>query len=157
MAAAVQQRIVRASELWTEMTRVRRHRFRKLILLVLADIDGGAHSLAEIDFARLCRRAGLPAPSRQRVRTDSMGRRRYLDVAWDQFRLVVEIDGMFHMELARWMDDSFRGNEISLDDWVLLRFPAVVLRTDPERVLAQVRHGLINAGWRPPASSRLAS
>ena len=74
-----------------------------------------------------------------------------------QFRLVVEIDGMFHMELARWTDDSFRGNEISLGDRVLLRFPALVLRTDPERVLAQVRQGLINAGWRPPASSWLAS
>jgi hypothetical protein len=139
------------------MARVRRHRFRKLILLVLADIDGGAHSLAEIDFARLCRRAGLPAPSRQRVRTDATGRRRYLDVAWDQFGLVVEIDGMFHMELARWTDDSFRGNEISLDGRVLLRFPALVLRIDPERVLAQVRQGLINAGWRPQASGWLAS
>jgi hypothetical protein len=148
---------VRVSELWTEMARVRRHRYRKLILLVLADIDGGAHSLAEIDFVRLCRSAGLPAPSRQRVRTDSTGRRRYLDVAWDQYRLVVEIDGMFHMELARWTDDSFRGNEISLDDRVLLRFPALVLRTDPLRVLAQVRQGLINAGWRPQASSWLAS
>ena len=98
---------------------------------------------------RLCRRAGLPAPSRQRVRTDSTGRRRYLDVAWDQFRLVVEIDGMFHTELARWMDDSLRGNEITLGDRVLLRFPALLLRTDPERVLAQVRQALINAGWRP--------
>ena len=127
------------------------------MLLVLADIEGGAESLAEIDFASLCRGAGLPAPSRQRVRTDSTGRRRYLDVAWDQFRLVVEIDGMFHMELARWMDDSFRGNEISLDGRVLLRFPALVLRTDPERVLTQVRQGLISAGWQPPASSRLAS
>lgn len=159
LAAAVQQRLVRLGELSIEMARVRRHRFRKLILLVLADIDGGAHSLAEIDFARLCRKAGLPAPSRQRVRIDSQGRRRYLDVEWDQFRLVVEIDGMFHMEVARWVDDSLRGNDISLDGRVLLRFPAVVLRTDPERVLAQVRRGLIKAGWRPPssASSRQAS
>lgn len=157
LAAAVQQRLIRLGELSIEMARVRRHRFRKLILLVLADIDGGAHSLAEIDFARLCRNAGLPAPSRQRVRIDSTGRRRYLDVEWDQFRLVVEIDGMFHMELARWMDDSLRGNDISLDGRVLLRFPALVLRTDPDRVLAQVRQGLSRAGWEPSAPTRQAS
>lgn len=152
LAAAVQQRLVRVLELRTEMARVRRHRFRKLILLVLSDIAGGAHSLAEIDFARLCRVAGLPPPSRQVIRVDSTGRRRYLDVEWDAFGLVVEIDGMLHMQAARWMDDSFRGNDLSLGDRVLLRFPALALRLYPERVLAQVRQGLLNAGWEPSAA-----
>ena len=149
LAAAVQQRLVRVPELFTEMARVRRHRYRRLILLVLADIAGGAHSLAEIDFARLCRSAGMPAPSRQLARRDSSGRRRYLDVGWDDFGLVVEIDGMLHMQADRWMDDSFRGNDVSLGDRVLLRFPALAVRLYPERVLAQVRQGLLNAGWQP--------
>jgi hypothetical protein len=158
LAAAVQQRLVRVGELWVEMARVRRHRFRKLILLVLADIEGGAHSLAEIDFASLCRSAGLPEPSRQTIRTDAAGRRRYLDVEWDEFGLVVEIDGMLHMKLSQWMDDSFRGNDVSLGDRVLLRFPALALRLEPDRVLAQVRRGLVNAGWQPGrARARRAS
>ena len=46
----------------------------------------------KFDFARLCRSRGLPEPSRQVVR-QTPGGRIYLDVAWDGYDLVVEIDG----------------------------------------------------------------
>jgi len=154
LAAAVQQRLVQVSQLSAQMLRVRRHRHRKLILLVLADIGGGAQSLAEIDFAHLCRAAGLPVPTRQRVRRDRAGRRRYLDVEWEEFALVVEIDGMLHMQVGRWIDDAFRGNDVTLDRRVVLRFPALAVRLHGDRVLDQVRLGLLNAGWQPSGERR---
>ena len=64
---------------------------------VVADLTDGAHSLGELDFARLCRERGLPEPSRQAVRRGPRGTI-YLDVRWDHLRLVVEIDGAQHTQ-----------------------------------------------------------
>ena len=102
-------------------------RHRATMRRALADIAGGADSLAEIDFARLCRSVGLPEPSRQVRRRDASGRWRYLDVEWrmPRGRLVVEIDGIGHMERERWYDDLLRDAEIGTDRrTVRLRLPA---------------------------------
>ncbi|GAA3646315.1 hypothetical protein GCM10022237_02270 [Nocardioides ginsengisoli] len=66
-------------------------RFRR----ALAEIAGGAQSAAEIDVRRMCRAAGLAAPSRQRPRRDSSGRLRFTDCEWrlaDGQVLVLEVD-----------------------------------------------------------------
>ena len=57
-------------------------------------------ALSEIDFVRLCRIHGLPAPHQQTVRHDVAGRRRYLDATWrrgDGRLVVVEVDGALHL------------------------------------------------------------
>ena len=43
----------------------------------------GAHALVELDFARLCRARGIPAPTRQAVRHGPRGRI-YLDVGTEE-------------------------------------------------------------------------
>ena len=83
-------------------------RHRHALLTALDDIEQGAHALSEIDFARLCRRNGLPEPTRQSVRPDSSGRVRYLDVEWSTRTgrvLVVEVDGALHLRPTRWWSD----------------------------------------------------
>jgi hypothetical protein len=120
-------------------------RRRKLIIDVLSDIAGGAQAMSELDFLRLVVRPfGLPEPSRQVARRDRQGRRRWIDAAWDGRKVAVEIDGAHHTEdpLQRW-DDMERDIDLMLDGYQTLRFPAWLVRKNPEyvarRILAALR------------------
>lgn len=128
-------------------------RRRRVILRTLDDVEGGSQSIAELDLVRLCRRAGLPVPTRQAARTDRAGRRRWLDAWWPQWRLQVEVDGAAHAEVGSWWADMSRQNEAWIRGERVLRFPAVVLRREPAVVVAQLRAALAAAGWpgSPPA------
>ena len=143
LAAGVQQRLVRVVDLATVTTANQRIRRRKLITATLDDIAGGAEALSELDFTRLVIRGfELPEPSRQRRRQDSTGRNRYLDAVWDKERLVVEIDGAQHMDPAQYWDDMSRDNELTLDGYTVLRFPAWMVRHHPAYVAARIRKAL---------------
>lgn len=140
VAAAVQQRLTTAARLSLELRAAGQVRHRALLFSVLADIGGGSHSLAEIDFYRLCRRAGLPLPRRQVVRQDATGRRRYLDA--DFGNVVVEVDGALHLRPLDWWDDMARQNELVIDGRRVLRFPSLVVLTQTEVVERQLRAAL---------------
>ena len=102
-------------------------RHRRAIDLALADIEQGADALSEIDFVRLCRRFGLPEPTRQAVRMMPDGRRRYLDAEWrlpDGRVVAVEVDGAFHMRMENWIDDQLRQNMVVIGGTRVLRSPA---------------------------------
>ncbi|HST47183.1 hypothetical protein [Jatrophihabitans sp.] len=145
LAAAVQQRLVTPAQLLTALQHARRIRHRVALCQAVHDIAGGAQALSEIDFVRLCRRAGLPMPERQKVRRDSSGRRRYLDAAWrrgDGRLVVVEVDGALHLSPQRWWDDQARQNELSLADALVLRFPSAMIRAEEKLVVAQLRRAL---------------
>jgi hypothetical protein len=143
LAAAVQQRLVRVSDLVTEVDRNPRLRRRQLMRTTLADIEGGAHALSELDFTRLVvRQFQLPEPDRQVARRDGQGRRRWLDVVWERARLVVEIDGAAHVDVVQYWDDMDRANSLTLQNYQILRFPAWVIRYRPEYVAAQIRDRL---------------
>ena len=129
------------------LTRARRHR---LITQTVDDAVGGAHSLAEIDFLDLCRRHRLPEPSRQAVRYDSAGRRRYLDVLFEEWQVQVEIDGGQHMEVRHAWSDMRRQNDLWIAGERILRFPAWAIRSDPDAVAAQLSAALKAAGFPPP-------
>jgi hypothetical protein len=142
LAAVVQQRLVGPAHLRESLERAPRLRHRALLQSALDDIAQGSQALSEIDFIRLCRRAGLPPPQRQTIRRERGGRRRHLDATWrrrDGRLLVVEVDGALHLEQRRWWDDQHRQNEIVLSDAIVLRFPSAVVRTQPEVVAGQIR------------------
>ncbi len=142
LAAGVQQRLVRPGDLMAVTQRfpgIKRHR---LIVSTLADVAGGAQALSELDFCQLTRRFGLPRPDRQVMRLDAAGRRRWLDAYWDASRLVVEVDGLWHMEATAWWADMRRDNELTVSGLRVLRFPAFAVRDQPEMVAAQVRAAL---------------
>jgi hypothetical protein len=146
LAAAVQQRVVRPDEVSAALDRAARIRHRAVLRSAVADIAQGSDALSEIDLVRLCRRAGLPAPTQQAVRRERGGRRRYLDASWrrrDGRLVVVEVDGALHLSPRRWWDDQLRQNEITLGDALVLRFPSVIVRTQPELVAAQLRRALL--------------
>jgi len=146
MAAVVQQRLTTPDAVLGELERAGRIRHRRTMQLALLDVLGGAQSLEEIDFARLCRRAGLAEPSRQERRRDARGKVRFLDVEWrlrGGGRLIVEVDGVGHLEREQWYDDLLRDAELGSDARTLrIRIPAGAARHEPERVLAIVRRHL---------------
>lgn len=142
----IQQRLTpprRLLEAWTALKRRPRQPF---LGQVIRDVCDGAHSLGELDFARLCREHGLPEPSRQVVRRLPSGRV-YLDVAWDDLGLVVEIDGGHHALALSPVDDALRQNEVVLAGEPVLRIPVLGLRLAPGRFMAQVAeaHRLLRA------------
>lgn len=145
LAAGVQQRIVTARQLATVLDSRSSARHHAVLTAAVRDIAQGAQALSEIDFARLCRKAGLPEPTRQRVRIEPGGRRRYLDVEWDLpggAKVVVEVDGALHLVPAKWWDDQLRQNEVVIAGDAVLRFPSAIVRTAPAVVLSQLRRML---------------
>ena len=142
LAAGVQQRLVRPDQLQAALGRRPRLRRHALIAVTLADIAGGAQALSELDFARLARCYGLPAPDRQVMRLDRNGRRRWLDAFWEEAHLAVEVDGLWHMEATAWWADMHRANDLIISGVRVLRFPAFVVRDQPGVVAAQIRAAL---------------
>jgi hypothetical protein len=149
LAAAVQQRLTRVSDLQAVLERRPALHRRGLITLTLRDIAGGAEALSELDFGRLTRRFGLPQPDRQAIRLDAHGRRRWLDAYWDQARLVAEVDGRWHMEALAWWADMRRDNDLTVSGIRVLRFPAFAVRDEPELVAAQLRAALAGPVTQP--------
>lgn len=135
----VQQRLVRPQAVLAAWARVQRSPRRELIRSVVGDVCDGAHSLGELDFAKLCRAYGLPLPRRQSVRTSASGRV-YLDVEWDG--LVVEVDGAHHLAGLNPVDDALRANEVVLDGTPVLRLPVLGLRLQKDAFMTQVRRAI---------------
>ena len=147
IAATFQQRLVDGGDVAAVLRRMPRPRRLSLILATVTDADGGSHTLAELDFVALCRRAGLPTPSRQVRRLDADGRPRYLDAYFEQWGIHVEIDGKHHMAVDQWWQDMDRQNALLSSGLHTLRFPSSVVRSDPEAVVVRLRAALRAAGW----------
>lgn len=146
IAMTVQQRLTTPGPLWDAVESVRRDRRRSLIRSVTRDVLNGSESLGELDFARMCRRAGLPTPDRQVVRIIPGGRA-YLDCRFDRYRVVVEIDGIHHLEPDNWISDALRQNEVTIGSDRVLRIPVIGLRVRGEEFIDQLRRVLVSAGW----------
>jgi hypothetical protein len=148
LAATVQQGLTSVDALSAALDTAGHVRHRKIIRATLLDIAGGADALSEIDLASLCLNFGLPLPTRQAMRTDIRGRRRYRDaewVRWDGRLVVCEVDGQGHLEARRWYDDLMRDAELATQeaDAIRIRLPAAALRTEPRRVEAVLRSVLL--------------
>ncbi len=137
LCLVVQQRLVRPADLLAACDSVGRLRRGAAIRQIVRDVCDGAQSLGKLDFALMCRRSGLPRPSRQAVRTTAAGRV-YLDVAWDDLGLVVEIDGGHHGLALNPVDDAVRQNELVISGSRVLRIPVVGLRIAADTFMDQV-------------------
>lgn len=144
LVMAVQQRLTTGPAIARALQRVRRDRRRALLALVVRDVTDGVQALGELDFAALCRERGLPEPDRQVLRHGPRGRA-YLDVYWDAFGLVVEIEGLHHGNAETQIDDALRQNALSTLGKAWLRIPVLGLRIAPDEFLDQVAGHLTSA------------
>jgi very-short-patch-repair endonuclease len=151
LAMTVQQRLSSIADLAMAFAAIRRHRRRTFIRDVLMDVAGGAESMGELDFAGECRRRGLPEPSRQvRRRLRSGGA--FLDAYWEEYGVVVEIEGAHHVRLDIALADSLRQNELTIANDRVLRIPLLALRVAPDQVFEQVERLLRRCGWGASAA-----
>lgn len=107
-------------------------------------------TLGELDLARECRRRGLPEPNRQVIRQGRRGRV-YLDAYFDEFGVIVEIEGAHHDGVLNAVDDALRQNDLVEGDDDFLRIPVIGFRTQPEAFMAQLETKLARKGWRRPS------
>ena len=152
MTMTVQQGLAGAADIAEEMLRVRRDKRRLFLHTVLLDLLGGVRSLSELEFACECRRRGIPEPTRQVVRRTALGRY-VLDVVWEEWGVVVEIDGIQHTWADQVVGDALRQNEVTLGHAVVLRVPLLGLRVTPEPFFDQIIAALTYAGCPFPGAA----
>ena len=70
----------------------------------------------------------------------------YLDVCWEQWGVVVEIDGIQHEWATTVVADALRHNAIALDRSIVLRLPLLGLRVAPDEFFAQITAALVARG-----------
>ena len=148
---AAQQGLTTPAALYEAFADIRRDRRRRFIAGVLADIAGGVQSLGELDFARLCRDRGIPPPDRQ-VRRQLPSGRAFVDVYWDRYHLVVEIEGIHHLLPGITIADSVRQNWLTIDHQVVLRIPVLGLRIAADQFMEQLEAALRDRGWQATAA-----
>jgi very-short-patch-repair endonuclease len=152
LTMTVQQGMATPEQLGLEMLRVRRDRRRLFINAVILDLLGGVRSLGELDVARELRRRGLPEPTRQVLRKGRNGNY-YLDLIWDDWGVVVEIDGIHHSWAQNIVADALRQNDVTLGRATVLRLPLLGLRIAADEFFDQIGQALADAGWAPPVST----
>jgi len=142
LAAAVQQRLTSPDLLLGWIDRLRPLRGAPRFRIALAEIAGGAQSVAEIDVKRMCKTFGLRPPDRQTKRRDVTGRLRFTDCEWrlpGGHVLALEVDGSFHMETEHWEDDLARQRRIARPGRTVVRCSAREVRDEPELVARDLR------------------
>jgi very-short-patch-repair endonuclease len=147
----VQQGLCSPAQLAEALERVRRHRFRRALWLAVSDIADGARSIGELDVGRGLARRGLPAPSRQVRRTRADGTV-YLDLAWEEYALSMEVDGAQHDLPWMRLSDTVRDLRTLADGVEVMRIPLLAWRLDEERVLDAVEAVFRARGWLPTAA-----
>lgn len=139
ITSSVQQRLVTPDELRAELNSRRRVRNAPHIRHALAALADGATTTSEATFLRECRRRGLPRPRMQVHRRGPSGHR----VVDAEFRLpggrllMVEIDGVGHMEVDSWQADIVRHNDlVALTGALILRVTSWQIEHDPDPFFA---------------------
>jgi very-short-patch-repair endonuclease len=145
LTMVVQQGVAPADRIGQALLLVKRDRRLTFVIDVVTDLLGGVRSLAELDFARECRRRGLPEPTRQVVRRGRDGRY-YLDVVWEEWGVVVEVDGIHHALAQEVVADALRHNDVTLDNLTVLRLPVLGLRVAADDFFDQIEQALVDAG-----------
>ncbi len=145
--AGLQQRLTTASRVRETLASRGPMPRGALIRESLADAEGGIESLPERDFARVLRRARLPAPSLQ-VAERVAGRKYRLDAVFEPWGIRVEIDGAHHRDLVQSDADLRRQNELAIGGRPLMRFSSYQVRHEPDTVVGAIRRALLAAGWR---------
>jgi hypothetical protein len=150
---ACQQRLTTPSKLAARAAARHRLRWRSLLEGLLLDVSDGVASPLERYYARNVERAhGLPHGERNHAE-GSAGRRRYRDVRYPRWGLVVELDGAAAHPTDRRELDDLRDNEVTARCERTLRYGWRSVTGTSCAVAEQVSDLLRQGGWtgRPNA------
>jgi very-short-patch-repair endonuclease len=124
-----------------------RHPHRGLLQDLLADVARGAESAMEVRFLRDVERAhGLPRGRRQAPMT--IGAVRVHDIAYDEQRVLVELDGRLGHEGEDRVRDGIRDRRSATHAWLTLRGFWRDVAGAPCALATEVGEVLNQRGWR---------
>ncbi|MGC9668020.1 hypothetical protein ACNTMW_15875 [Planosporangium sp. 12N6] len=125
------------------------HRGWRRLLDVVQLADPGAGSPQESRLRVRLVRAGLPRPRTQFTIVHEGRFVARCDLAWPEYRVAVEYDGMWHAESATQIHaDRRRLNRMVAADWVVLHVTAARLRDDFASFVRELRAVLRSRGAR---------
>jgi len=103
----------------------------------------GTDSIPETDLRLLLVRAGLPTPTVNLMVVDATGRRYYLDLTFEAYKVAIEYDGAYHVaDRAQMYRDTTRRRALEDQGWRIITVTAADLTTDPHGIVASVRQAL---------------
>lgn len=142
---AVQRRGTRASRTAVALESRRRHPHRTLLQGLLGDVAAGAESALELSYLRDVERPhGLPRGHRQASRR---GLPYASDVGYDEWHLLVELDGRLGHDDEGRFRDMWRDNQFTVRALLTLRYGWFDVVDRPCAVAAQVGTVLVQRGW----------
>ena len=133
--SAFQQRKVQSPGIAAELRAAGNSRRVSMLNALLGEAHNGAGSLAEVEFTRLARVAGLPAPIQQSRRV--INGVVYLDFDFGGF--CVEVDSPLHWDAASYEAGLTRQNSLLRTGERLLRFSTVTIWATPQLVIDELR------------------
>jgi hypothetical protein len=147
LGRAFQKRLTTESALRSLLETRSRHARRDLLNDVLTDVSAGAESVMEIRFLRDVERAhGLPTGRRQAT-TLAKGLRLH-DVAYDEWRLLPELDGeLGHQGFGR-IADGIRDRRNAGRGWLTVRAFWVDVAVMPCELADEMGAVFAARGWR---------
>jgi hypothetical protein len=145
LTAAVQRRKTTPRRLLTAMNERSRYKHRKLVTDILGDVAAGAESPLEMRYLHDVERPhGLPCGDRQRSRR---GLPYWTDVGYDEYQVLVELDGRKGHEGVGRFRDMKRDNRFALVEWITLRYGWYDVVDRPCVVAFEVASALAARGW----------
>ncbi|WP_051265811.1 type IV toxin-antitoxin system AbiEi family antitoxin domain-containing protein [Nakamurella lactea] len=147
ITVAVQRRLTTTHRLLSALNQRPRVSGRRELAELLGDTGAGAQSPLELRYLRDVERAhGLPRGRRQ-VRDTRTNTLVYRDVYYQQYRVLVELDGRIGHQGAGRFRDFRRDNAALIVGDVTLRYGSADIDQDPCSIAMQVGELLIRAGW----------
>jgi very-short-patch-repair endonuclease len=148
LGRAFQRNLTSEAELRRVLARRRAHRWRSLLDVVLADVADGAESTMEVHYVHDVERAhALPSGRRQRA-APAGGRERH-DVAYEEQRVLVELDGRLgHEGREERIRDGRRDRRGATVGWLTLRGFWTDVAVTPCAFAVDVGAVLRTRGWR---------
>ena len=124
-----------------------RHSRRGLLTDVLGDVADGAESAMEVRFLRDVERAhGLPVGRRQRPTFVTTAR--VHDVAYEEQRVLVELDGRLGHHGAARVSDGIRDPRSATRGWLTVRAFWVDVAVTPCELAREMGDILVDRGWK---------
>lgn len=112
-------------------------------------LDPRAESPKESELRIMLQSANFPTPS---INPDILDRRgQFLargDIAYEDYRVLVEYDGEYHAEMGQRAHDAARRARLREHGWIVVEIVGEDMK-HPGRVIARVRNALTERGWHP--------
>lgn len=149
-ARAVQLRLTTADRIADALRERRRHRWRDGLRLALGDIGDGAESTMEVRYVSGVERPHRLPPSRRQAPGAIGAHRLRRDFEYDDYLVVVEVDGRLgHAGAGMWADRR-RDRKAAREGRLTLRAGWVDVTYEPCELAQDVGLTLVARGWRGP-------